>query len=296
VERVRLPSDVELEDRLAFGLTARQLAILAPTAIAAYGLFALVSSRLPLPFAAAAAAPVALAGAALALGHRDGLSGDRLALAAGRYIAEPRRRVLAPQGMPARLPGSSAAPRLAPIDLPVRKVLRSGLVELTGAEGFRLLLRATGTSFALRSAEEQAALVEAFARFLNALTEPVAILVRSEPADLSEQVGELERSGPELPHPALRRAAGAHARFLAEVGEAAQRRETLLVLSSREQQHGVAQAALERRAAEAAQLLRSAGVEVDVITGEEAAALLARAFDPPGPPAGVSLSGVVSAC
>jgi hypothetical protein len=202
--------------------------------------------------------------------------------------------VLAPQGLPAALPGSPGAPALAPIDLPVRRVLRSGLVELT--EGFRLLLRASGTSFALRSPEEQAALVEAFARFLNALAEPVTILVRSEPADLSEQVGELERSAAELPHPALCRAAEAHARFLAEIGEAAQRRETLLVLSSREQQHGVAQAALERRAAEAAELLRSAGVEVDVVGGEEAAALLARGFDPPGPPAGVSLSGVVSAC
>ena len=156
--------------------------------------------------------------------------------------------------------------------------------------------RAAGTSFALRSAEEQAALVEAFARFLNALAEPVAILIHSEPADLSEQVAELERSGRELPHPALRRAAGAHARFLAEVGEAALRRETLLVLSSRQQQPGVAQAALERRAAEAAELLRSAAVEVEVDGGEEAAALLARGFDPLGPPAGVSLSGVVSAC
>jgi PrgI family protein len=296
MERVHLPSDVELEDRLAFGLSARQLAILVPTALAAYGLFALAGSRLPLPLAAAAAVPVALAGAALALGRRDGLSGDRLLLAAGRHLAMPRRRVLAPQGLPAPLPGAPARPALAPIDLPVRNVLRSGLVELAGGGGFRLLLRARGTSFALRSAEEQAALVEAFARFLNALSEPVAILVRSEPADLGEQVGELERSAPQLPHPALRRAAAAHADFLAGIAEAAQRRETLLVLSSQEQQPGVAQAALERRAAEAAELLRSAAVEVGVLPGEEAAALLARAFDPPGPPAGVSLSGVVSAC
>ena len=200
------------------------------------------------PVAAAAAAPVALVGAALALGQRDGLSGDRLALAAGRFLAEPRRRVLAPHGLPAPLPGSPAAPALAPVDLPVRRVLRSGLVELAAGEGFRLLLRATGTSFTLRSVEEQAALVEAFARFLNALSEPVAILVRSEPADLREQVADLERAARALPHPALRGAAAAQGRFLVEVGEAAQRRETLLVLSSREQQHGVAQAALERRA------------------------------------------------
>ena len=42
--RIRLPADVEMEDRLAFGLTARQLVILAATALVCYGVFAAASS------------------------------------------------------------------------------------------------------------------------------------------------------------------------------------------------------------------------------------------------------------
>jgi membrane-bound lytic murein transglycosylase MltF len=36
IERVRLPADIELEDRLAFGLSARQLGLLGAAAVAAY--------------------------------------------------------------------------------------------------------------------------------------------------------------------------------------------------------------------------------------------------------------------
>ena len=36
---VKVPANVELQDRLAFGLTAKQLAILAATAVSAYGSF-----------------------------------------------------------------------------------------------------------------------------------------------------------------------------------------------------------------------------------------------------------------
>lgn len=38
-DRVRLPADVELEDKLAFGLTARQLFLLGATALLSYGLY-----------------------------------------------------------------------------------------------------------------------------------------------------------------------------------------------------------------------------------------------------------------
>jgi len=42
-------------------------------------------------------------------------------------------------------------------------------------------------------------------------------------------------------------------------------------------------------------LLRAAGVELRPLAGEQAAALLARALDPPGPPLGATLEGVVRA-
>lgn len=60
--RVRLPADVEMEDRLAFGLTARQLVILAVTAVVGYVVYAAAGSLLPAPVAAALSAPFALVG------------------------------------------------------------------------------------------------------------------------------------------------------------------------------------------------------------------------------------------
>jgi hypothetical protein len=295
--RVRLPADVELEDKLAFGLSARQLLLLGLTAILSYGLFTLASAKLPLPAAAALAAPLTFAGALLALGRRDGLSADRLALAALRFLSQPRWRVLAPEGIPARPNGLPARRPLAPLELPVRAVLRSGLVELTDGS-FCLLLRAASASFALRSEEEQQALVEAFGRFLNGIAEPIEIVIRSEPVDLKARADDLEHAARELAQPALREAACGYARFLAELGadEEVRRREILLLLSTRARGRTAAQTALRRRAAEAIELLQTAAVELQPLEGEQAATLLARALDPPGPPTGARLDTVVTAC
>ena len=80
------------------GLTARQLVILGVSAIVCYGVFSAASSVLPTPVAAALAVPLALVGVALALGRLDGLTGDRIALAAARHLtlipagASPHRK------------------------------------------------------------------------------------------------------------------------------------------------------------------------------------------------------------
>jgi len=297
VERVRLPADVELEDRLAFGLTARQLLLLFGTALTAYGGYAFAASLMPLPLAVAAAAPLALAGTLLALGRFESLPADRLALAALLHLRAPRRRVLAPQGIATPLRALPAQGRLAPLDLPVRSILRSGLIELEGGT-FCLLLRASGIGFALRSEEEQAALVEAFGRFLNALAEPIEIVVRSEPVELAPLLARLQEQADVLPVVALAEAARSYLRFLSELGarEGVRRREILLALSTRARGKQKAQPELTRRAGEAQELLRATGVELRQLDGEQAAALLARALDPPGPPLGATLDGVVRAC
>jgi PrgI family protein len=287
---VRLPADVELEDRLAFGLTGRQLLLLALTALPAYGVFSLASSALPLPVAAAIVAPLALIGGVLVLGRRDGLSGDRYALAVLRHLTGVRRRVLAPEGLAA-----PARRELAPLDLPVRSILRSGVVELADGS-FCVVLRAASAAFALRSDEEQEALVAGFARFLNGLIEPAQIVVRSEPVDLASDSRDILASAADIANPALRAAATGYADFLTGLGAdtSVRRREILLVLTTRAARS--AAETLERRAQEATELLRQAGVELRLLDGEQVAQLLASALDPPGPPAGSLLDGVIHRC
>jgi len=295
-ERIKLPADVELEDHLAFGLTARQLALLTGTAIGAYLAFATLSSVLPPAVAAALSTPVGIVGVGLALGRRDGASADRLALLGARHLARPRRRVLAPEGLSA-VPGSGSGAGVVPLEVPVKAVLRSGVVEL-GEGRFCVLLAASAPSFQLRSDEEQAALVEAFGRFLNGLVEPVQIAARGEPLDLQARAATLHESAARLPDPALTDAARGHARFLTELAgrEGVRRREILLVLSAHARDRETAAAMLHRRAGDATGMLAEAGVTLRMLDGEHAAALLARTLDPPGPPAGSHLHGEIRAC
>ncbi len=293
--RVRLPADIELEDKLAFGLNARQLGLLALSALGTYSLFALAAPLLPAPVAVALAAPLALVGALLALGRRDGLSADRLALAAARFFAQPRRRVLASEPLPDPQPRAFGWRRsLGRLDLPVRTVRRSGLVELEDGSSC-ILLRATSAAFALRSEEEQEALVAGFARFLNGLSEPIQIVIRSEPIQLSARAAELDKAADSLTDPALQEAARDHARFLTalEREEEVRQREIILVLITHARAREAASVALQRRSADAVELLRPAGVELQLLDGNQTAALLARALDPPGPPDGSQLGGVI---
>lgn len=292
--RVRMPADIELEDKLAFGLSARQLLLLASTALPAYGVFSLASAALPLPVAVGLTVPLVLGGVVLALGRRDGLSGDRYALAIARHLTRPRRRVLAPEGIPPDPNGGRSV--LAPLELPVRAIKRLGVVELNDGSCC-VVLHAASAAFALRSDEEQEALVTAFARFLNSLIEPAQIVVRSEPVDLHANARELLESASSISNESLREAAAGYARFLGEFSgeEGLRRREILLVLTTRGRVESAAET-LERRAREAVELLRPAGVELQPLDGEAAAALLARALDPPGPPVGSRLDGVIHRC
>jgi hypothetical protein len=296
-DRVKLPADVELEDKLAFGLTARQLLLLGATALTTYTLYTLAASTLPFAVAAAVCVPVAVPGAVLALGRKDGLPADTLARHAIRHLLTPRRRLLAPEGLPTPLPGEPRRTAAAPLELPVRSVYRSGLVELSDGS-CAVVLRAASGSFALKSDEEQAALVEAFGRFLNSISEPVAIYIRSEPLDLTDRATKLDETADSIRGRALADAARAHADFLRELpaGGELRRRELLLLICTRAREIAAARTTLERRASETTELLRAAGVELTPLDGEQTATLLARALDPDAPPASTSLAGVVTAC
>jgi hypothetical protein len=295
-DRVRLPADIELDDRLAFGLTARQLLILAATAATAYGVFLATASLLPVTARIVLAVPVAAIGALLALGRRDGQTGDQLALGALQFLRAPRRRVLAPEGLPDPVEGQPAE-RLGVLDLAVRSVADDGVVELAEG-GFVVVLAATSTTFALRSPEEQEALVEAYGRFLNALVEPVAIAVRAQRVDLPAHAATITANADTLPHPALAQAARDHGEFLTGFGgpDGIGHRQILLVLRTHGREPDSARTTLTRRAREARELLREAGVHTEPLNQDAAGRVLAQALDPPGPPTGSHLTGAITTC
>jgi hypothetical protein len=278
--RVRVPADVERPDRILGGLTARQLAIVAVAAVALWGGY--VATRRVVPAAAfgALAVPIAALATLLALGKVEGVSADRFLLSAWRQHRSPRRLVLAPDGVappPAGL-AAAAGPLPAPLRLGFVGIGADGTLDL-GAEGRARLTQASPVTFSLRTPVEQEALVAAFARYLNSLSEPVEIVLRAEPVDLGPVVDELLDAAPGLAHPALEVAAREHAAFLAELARTHTllRREVLLVL--RETGRTADAQHLRRRANEATAALAAAGIALRVLDQPAAAAVVARAMD-----------------
>jgi hypothetical protein len=305
VTRTKIPSDVEREDRILANLTARQVAILTAAALIVWGLWAGVGRWLPLPVLGAAAVPILSAGAGLALVQRDGIGLDRLLLAAWRQSRRPTRMVYAPEGIPAvpawaTPPGTDpggSGPAPAPLWLPVRRVRPDGVLDL-GGQGAAALVTCSTVSFALRTPEEQDALVAAFGAWLNSLPAPAQILITAERVNLTPMIQALRRDAPGLPHPALEQAALQHADFLArlETTRDLLRRRVLLVVREpyagasrpghrdhRRDIDGAAGRAL-RRAEDACRALSAAAVQARVLDPGEVVAVLAGAADPAGPP------------
>jgi hypothetical protein len=294
---VKLPADVEIADRLAFGLTGKQLGILAATALAGYGAYLLLHTLLPAPVALVPLVLIAIAGGTLALVRHDGLSGDQLALAIGRHLLTPKRQVLAPDGLPTPLPGSPTQPRVAALEIPVRRILTNGVVE-TADGGYRLLLAARGTSFELRTPVEQEAFVGCFRRFLDARTDPIQLAVSTEPVTLAANAQRIEQTLADAAATAGLREAGLdHAAYLRNLADThlLRRRRIVVVLTTRERDTTVAAATLTRLATEATGLLAGAGVTLHRLNGTDAARLLARSLDPPGPVDGSHQEGVIRA-
>ncbi len=229
---MRIPADIDREDPLVFGLSARQLCILAGAAAIAWLFYTVTSQVAPMPIAAAAAAPFVAAGAAVALGRRDGITGDRFVLTVLRHLRSPHRLVpMSDDDVPARAQRSFDGSLLAPLQLPVRDIADNGQLDL-GTDGKAVLARIDPVNFTLRMSDEQAAFIGAYARFLNSLPTPIQVVVRSERADLSRLADEVRRVAPSLPHPTLEAAARSHATFLSELSQRHMilQREVLLAL------------------------------------------------------------------
>ena len=279
--RVRIPADVEREDRLLANLTARQLAILGVAGIVLWAAYDATRHLVPVAVFIPVGAPFAGVAALLALGRMGGISADRLVLAAWRQHRSPRRLVPAPDGLPAvpELIVASAGSLPSPLRLPIVGIGDDGLVDL-GPDGFAAVSRASAVSFSLRTPAEQEALVAGFGRYLNSLAEPAQVLIRAEPFDLAPAIAEIERLAPGLPHPGLESAAREHARFLSDLATTRDllRREVLLVL--RQPVGDGAGGRLRRRAEEATAAMAAAGVVLEVLDRESAQACLSRALDP----------------
>lgn len=289
-EPVRIPADVDRPDRLVAGLTGRQLVILAAAGLVLVAMWAATRAWLPAPVFMVAAAPTASAAVVLAIGRRDGLPADRLALAALRHVRSNRRLVPAPEGIPALPPGVSRVPMPAPLDLPVDDITVDGTLDL-GESGTALICRASSLNFGLRTDAEQKAVVAAFGRWLNSLTDPVQILIRAERVDPSAAVSALQHDASSLPSIGLERAAIDHSRFLADLAARADvLRRSVLVVFRTGQPDGAE--SLVRRATDAASALAGAGITLTPLPETDARALLADAMNAdavPGSPAGAGI-------
>jgi hypothetical protein len=284
---VRIPADLDRPDRILLGLTARQLGILAAGGVAAWTLVGLLEPLVGLPAAAVLAAPLALAAMALALGWRDGLPLDRLAVAGLGWWRQPSRLVVAPDGIPpAPAWAGRPGPPVAPLQGPIRGLDPAGVIDL-GGQGWALVCQATPVNLSLRTPPEQQALLASFARLLHALAGPMQVLVRSDRADLTPQVHTLRERAAALPDPGLEQAALAHACWLeALTGDREVRRRQLLVAFHQPPTTTTSSpaAALARQAEQAAGLLAVAGVTLTPLDGDAAAQALAAATNPDGPP------------
>jgi PrgI family protein len=283
---VRIPADVDREDRLLADLTARQVAILAATGAVLWLAFTATRHLVPPAVFAGAAAPFALAAVMLALGRRDGLSLDRLATAAVRQARSPRRLVPASEGIhppPTWIDPAVAAqagPPPAPLRLPATAIHPGGPVSL-GGDGAVAIAAASTVNFALRTPAEQQALTAAFGRWLNSLQHPAQILIRAHRIDLSAMVTELRDNAPALPHPALERAALGHAAFLGGLAEERDLLARQVLVTVREP---TAERAW-RRIGDAARALAAADLAVTPLDGPQSAAVLAACCAPDRQPA-----------
>ncbi|WP_263247271.1 PrgI family protein [Saccharopolyspora rosea] len=313
---VRIPADVDREDRILAGFTARQVAVMAVTGLVLYGGWQATRAVIPVIAYVAVAVPIGVAVTALVVVRRDGVTLDRLLVAAVRQRLQPRRRVAAGQ-QPAEVPEwlsgvahGHEAVAAGGLDLPARGVAEAGIVDL-GDDGVALVAACSTVNFALRTAAEQEALTAAFGRYLHSLGASVQILVRAQRLDLSGQIAELRERAAGLPHPALESAALDHADYLAQLGAQADllRRQILLVVRepvrptgqdslTRRRRFGrprsggdqppdgarkAAASRLLRRMSEATELLGPAGIAVTPLDAAQATAVLSTATNPDSP-------------
>ncbi|GGJ90027.1 hypothetical protein GCM10010123_19840 [Pilimelia anulata] len=278
--RARITADVDAPDKVLYGLTFRQLAVLALAAVAYYGLFQTLRHTVPMLALVAGGVVWGALAFGLAVGRRDGQPLDV-------WLAQAWRHRRAPKALASQPPAAGALPTWAPeatgagtgpalLRLPARAIQPDGEIALE--RGAAALVATTTVNLALRTGDEQAALVDGFGRWLNSLTQPAQLVVSAQPVDLAARAARLAARATRLPHPALHDACADHARFLAEL--ASQRdplRRQVLVVTTANPAGGHAAA---RRADDTARALTALGVTAQALDAGAVAAALSAAVDP----------------
>ncbi|MGC4851849.1 PrgI family protein [Micromonospora sp. DT4] len=283
--RARMPSDIDAPDKIVYGLSFRQLAILAVAAVAVYGIWSAAHEVVPLPALIGVAVIAGGLAFGLAVGRRDGLPLDQWLLAAVRHQRSPRTlSTLTPQA--SELPDWVDAPKVrvalpAPLRLPADAIDGDGQIRL--ANGVAAIVATGSINLGLRTEAEQQAAVDSFGRWLNSLARPTQIVVSAQPVDLASHATQLDARAGSLAHPALRDAAADHAEFLAELASKRDPlRRQILVTTHADPALGAHAAA--RHADDTARALTSVGVTARALDGAAATAALAAAADPFRPP------------
>ncbi|MEV8504523.1 PrgI family protein [Actinoplanes sp. NPDC051475] len=285
--RHRMPVDVDAPDKIAYGLTFRQLAILAGAGALFYTAYQGLHRLVPLPVLIGFGVVAAGLTLGLALGRRDGLPLDAWLLHAVRHSRTPA--ALSPADVAAARPPSwvdtpAKAKRTslpAPLRLPAQAISDDGDIEL--GDGHAALVGASTVNLQLRTGGEQAALVDGFGRWLNSLSTPTQIVVAAQPVDLASHATTVAEAANRQPHPALAAACDDHARFLGELAERRDplRRQVLVVTRTAAGESGPV---ARRRAEDTVRQLSGLGVIARALDGPAASAALAAAADPYRPP------------
>jgi hypothetical protein len=280
--RTAVPADIDTPDKIVFGLTSRQVAVIGGAAVTGWVLYRLIGTHLPPTVLVVAAVPLAGLTIAVALGRRDGLAMDSWLAAAWRLRRTPRLQAPAgaATGHPTLVATVGTPPVPGPLRLPADAITPAGLVQVGDTSA--AVVAAGTVNLGLRTGDEQAALLDGFARWLNSLTAPAQIVVSTQRVDLGPAAARIEESAPRLPHPALQAAAVDHAEFLRDLARSRDplRRHVLLVVRADPRDRGGA----ARRGEETARALTALGVHARVLDGPSYTAALAAAADPYAPP------------
>lgn len=275
---VPVPADIDRPDRVLWGLTGRQVVILAPVALIAVLIWKRLLGEVPMPVLVGVTAPVLGIAAALALGRIDGLDGDRLAFAA---LTAPRRPLAAGRGTTAMLaaPGARRRGRAGALRGPVRDLGEDGLLDL-GRAGVAVGLGVECVNFDLRSTAEQADLIGAFARLLHSLEVHCQVVMSTRPVDLGGYLESLAAAAEDAVHPRVVDAAFAHRDWLSALVRTQRllSRELTVVVRAADA------AAAERAAEQVAAFAEAIGADAWRLDDMELAERIRAAVDPFGTP------------